>query len=604
MKKTIIFSLFFFVVLGFIGCDKTTYIINFDSNGGSSVTALEVVRGSLYSLPLSTKEGYVLVGWYKSSEFIDEFTEDSKLNSNITLYAKWIEVNEHSITYYDVDSDFSIVTGDFDNYLIGPGNEIHVWEKKYSDMGPLSVTYDISKNFNFAETETVKTIAFGYYYIAVLSSAGRVFTWGENKYGELGNGSTYNSDTPINITDEFDLAVSEKIVSLAVGYKHTVALSSMGRVFTWGFNSSGQLGDKTLISKSSPLDITESLNLGLDEFVINVYAISGRCFVITSTGRLIGWGNNETGELGDNTFFVRQSPIDITPFFNLDIGEKISEVVPGFYHTLAVTSEGRIFTWGKNFQGQLGDGTRLTRMTPTDITAKFYFAEDESIAEIVIEKGIFACTFLLTSTGRLFSWGYNLHGQLGIDSKINNPEPTDISESFRLTEAETITRIQANNMHVVAITSTNRIWAWGYNSTGQIGNKTRIDAPEPIEITEEFGLNNVEVVEDIQTGSLHSVLTTSFGRVFIWGNEQISELEDKTSVYKTTPSEVGSTFYGLNKQIGTDSVYYMASLSLMEPTKTGFVFAGWFTDIGRTQPFYYDTMPNEDLKLYAKWNVG
>ncbi len=603
MKKTIILLLFFLVVLGLIGCDKMTYIINFDSNGGSQVTALEVVRGSLYSLPLSTKEGYVLAGWYTSSEFTSEFTEETKLNSNITLYAKWIEVSEHLISYFDVDPDFSIVTGDFDNYIIGPGNEIHVWEKKFSDMGPLSVTYDISKDFDFTETETVKILAFGYYYKAVLSSSGRVFTWGENKYGELGDGSTYNSDSPKDITDEFGLAVNETIISLAVGYKHTVALSSLGRVFTWGFNSSGQLGDKTLISKSTPIDITESLKLGLDEHVTSIYAISGRCFAITSLGRLLGWGNNETGELGDNTYFVRQAPIDITPFFNLNNGENIIQVVPGFYHTLAVSSEGRIFTWGKNFQGQLGDGTTVRKLTPTDITAKFDFAEGESIADIIIEKGIYASSFLLTSAGRLFTWGYNFHGQLGIDSKINNPEPTDITGSFAISGEEIIIRIEANNMHAFAISSENRIWAWGYNSTGQIGNRTRADALEPIEITDEFGLQEIEMVEDIQTGSLHTVMTTSLGRVFIWGNEQVSELEDKTPVYKTTPSEVGSTFYGINKQIGMDTVYYMESLELLEPTKTGFVFAGWYIDVNRTQPFYFDTMPNEDLKLYAKWII-
>ena len=131
------------------------------------------------------------------------------------------------------------------------------------------------------------------------------------------------------------------------------------------------------------------------------------------------WGINSSGQLGDGTTINRSTPIEITHKFNFGLEEKISEISLGGAHSSALTSTGRLFTWGSNSQGQLGDGTTVNKLTPIDISNKFMLLESDSIIQVALSYDNVGSghSSALSKSGRIFTWGDNWAGQLGDGTK-------------------------------------------------------------------------------------------------------------------------------------------------------------------------------------------
>lgn len=596
--------MFFVIVffLGLTGCEGRTVTISFDANGGNAITPMEVQTDEEeLILPTPSRSGYAFVGWYGSPTDASPYDESTVPESDISLYAKWMAVDQHTIYYYDNNLDFSVVTGDFEDYVIGPMDEFHTLTRIYTDFGPISFTTDWTNVMDFAADETVTEMYFGDTFTVVMTSEGRIFTFGDNYHGELGDGSEYASIQPTEITGNFDLASEETIAMLAVGGMHGILLTTDNRVFTWGYNSHGQLGNGTLINSNLPIDITDNFDLASGETIIKVYAVDNRSFAITSEHKVFVWGNNEKGELGDNSLYSQQLPENITAYFGLAGEEYIDDLVLGGIHSMAVSSAGKIFAWGNNYHGQLGDGTGVRKLVPTDITLQFDFAAGEQVQQLVTAKGVYAHNLLLTTTGRLFVWGFNLHGQLGKGSTDDGLAPMEITANFALDESETIVWIGAINMRSAALTSEGRIFNWGFNQSGQLADGTDEDKLLPEDITGMFSLSEGDEIESIQMGVLHTILTTTYQRIFAWGEEQIESSESEDPAYMLTPTDIGSAFYGFNTLLSADTAYYLETLDLNQPTKSGYVFAGWYQDKERSIPLTDLIMPDKDLILYAKW---
>ncbi|MCK7488537.1 MAG: hypothetical protein MZU97_25865 [Bacillus subtilis] len=228
--------------------------------------------------------------------------------------------------------------------------------------------------------ETITHVSLGYLHSSAITSSGRIFTWGANFYGRLGDGTTTHRSTPVEITARFNLSGGETICHVSLGNQHSAALTSTGRIFTWGRNEYGQLGDGTSTNQSTPVEITARFSLSAGETITQVSLGGDRSAALTSTGRFFTWGSNGFGRLGDGTTTNRFTPVEITSNFVLSAGETITQVSLGIDHSSALTSTGRIFTWGSNDWGQLGDGT-ATRTTPVEITSNFILSAGETIAK-------------------------------------------------------------------------------------------------------------------------------------------------------------------------------------------------------------------------------
>lgn len=290
-------------------------------------------------------------------------------------------------------------------------------------------------NITLEDEETIVSICFGHNNSCALTSSARVLIWGNNSFWQLGLSLVTDYSKIADITSEFDLSKGEKIVSLSSGGSHFSAVTSLNRVFMWGSNDYGQLGTGIKTDSKSLFDMTSKFDLRDGEMIVSVTLGKNHSSAITSFNRLFTWGSNSKGQLGDGTTTDRDTPVDITSRFNLNDDETISLVSLGFAHSSALTSFGRVFVWGRNYLGQLGDGTTTDRYTPIDITSQFYLLGEEKI--VLMSLGS-AHSAVLTSFGRVFTWGSNRFYQLCDSTMKYSSWPIKISSQFNLTHREHI----------------------------------------------------------------------------------------------------------------------------------------------------------------------
>jgi uncharacterized repeat protein (TIGR02543 family) len=512
-----------------------------------------------------TKEGYTFVGWYDNSEFTGDILTEITAGSigDISLYAKW-QINQYEMNYIIFEDAYDPIT----DVPLNPGEII-----------------------------TSVSLGGGGSHTAVITSQGRIFTWGLNTWGQLGDGTTTNSSTPIDITSQFGLVPGESITSVSLGGNNSAVLTSLGRIFTFGYNDTGQLGDGTLVNKSTPIDITSQFNLIQDESIIEIFSGGSHIVGITSSGRLFTWGKNSSGQLGDGTLINKSTPIDITSQLNLIQDESIIEISLGDDHSAVLTSNGRMFTWGYNAYGQIGNNTFIVQLTPTEITDKFYLIDGDMIIKISM-GGSFSSA--LSLNGRLFTWGNNFYGMLGNGTANDSALPNEIMSSFTLNPLEIITNISLGAYHSAAITSEGRIFTWGLNNTGQLGDGTDVNTPIPKDITSQFILSSGDIFTDISLGGTHTSVLTLEGQVFVWGNNDRGQIGDGTQINRLIPTKL-SFFQSTSYQI--DILDFEENIVEYVPNRTGYTFEGWYSDPNLTTLYVFAAMPANDVVLYGKWNV-
>jgi alpha-tubulin suppressor-like RCC1 family protein len=276
-------------------------------------------------------------------------------------------------------------------------------QNSYGQVGDGSLSTKYTPTDVSGLTSGVTAIATGFYHTCALTSAGGVKCWGYNTYGQLGDGTTTSKYTPTDVS-----GLTSGVIAISVGDYHSCAVTSAGGAKCWGYNASGRLGDSTTVSKYVPTDVT-----GLTSGVTAITASSGHTCAIVSGGAKC-WGSNSYGQLGDGTTTGKTSPIDVS-----GLSSGVTMMASDGTHTCALTSAGAAKCWGYNYSGSVGDGTTINRYTPTDVVGL-----GSGVAAITAGTS-HSCA--LTSGGAVKCWGYNGSGQLGIDSYTNKTTPTDVS---------------------------------------------------------------------------------------------------------------------------------------------------------------------------------
>ncbi|WP_372492529.1 RCC1 domain-containing protein, partial [Salinispora arenicola] len=257
-------------------------------------------------------------------------------------------------------------------------------------------------------TITVTAIAAGAAHSLALVAIDVAFAWGGNDRGQLGDGTTTDRTTPVSVS----LPPGITVTDVAAGRNHSLAVTSTGGVLAWGFNSDGQLGDGTTTDSSTPV----AVNLPQGITVTAVAAGRNHSLAITSAGGVLAWGDNFFGQLGDGTTIDRSTPVSV----NLPEGITATAVAASGLHSLATTSTGRLLAWGNNTQGQLGDGTTTNSSVPVAVSLPALVT-----VTAVVAGGFHSLA--ITSAGTALAWGNNSNGQLGDGTTTDSSTPVAIN---------------------------------------------------------------------------------------------------------------------------------------------------------------------------------
>ena len=371
----------------------------------------------------------------------------------------------------------------------------------------------------------VVAVSASYAHTCALTSGGAVRCWGQNAYGQLGDGTTTNRSAPVAVS-----GLGSGVVAIATGSWHTCALTSGGAVLCWGINTFGQLGDGTTTTRFVPVAVS-----GLGSGVVAVAAGPGHTCAITSGGALQCWGLNAYGQLGDGTTTNRSTAVTVS-----GLGSGVVTVGTGGYSSCAVTGGGAVQCWGYNAFGQLGDGTTTQRLTPVAVSG--------------LGTGVVAVTVgdehacALTSGGAVQCWGWNGMGQLGDGTTTDRWTPVPVSGL--LSGANTV---GAGAFHTCAVTSGGALQCWGFNLYGEIGDGTTTDRLTPVTV---IGLAGGETT--VAAGGDHTCAVTTGGGVECWGRNAAGQLGDGTTTAHVMPVAVN----GLGSDVIAVTAGYSHSCAL------------------------------------------
>jgi len=301
----------------------------------------------------------------------------------------------------------------------------------------------------------VKTITAGKEHTCALLMSGEVKCWGQNQYGQLGDGTYYAGHrTPMPV-----VGLPSDIVAISAGRFHNCALTSGGEVFCWGQNTNGQLGDGTTTRSSTPVKVGFS-----NKTIIQISAGYSHTCAVSSGGEAFCWGANGSGRLGDGTSVQRLTPTVVS-----GLTSGVKSISSGLDHTCALMTNGDLKCWGNNAEGQIGDGTTVTRLTPTKVTGL-----TENI--IRVSSG-YLHTCAVNKSGGVSCWGLNRSGQIGDGTTTSRLQPVGVSGL-----SSGIVAISTGQDFSCALGADSGVKCWGHNGFGQLGDMTNNGKLTPVDV--------------------------------------------------------------------------------------------------------------------------
>jgi alpha-tubulin suppressor-like RCC1 family protein len=340
---------------------------------------------------------------------------------------------------------------------------------------------------------------------APAGSGSKVYAWGGNWYGQLGNGTTNYIPYPVLVTG------LDGVTAVAAGKSHTIALSGDGTVWTCGGNWYGQLGDGTKMNRSLPLQVKLPDGTPLRE-ITAVAVGDGHTVALKRDGSVLVWGE-KLAEGRDGG--IQAVPTGLPGLSN------VTAIAAGDYHAVALRSDNTVWAWGANDRGQLGDGTKTTRPAPVQVK----LADGNPLSGIVALAAGGRGSVALRNDRTVWTWGnfgQNMHsiGRLVGGTETLTPVQVQLTDGAPLNG---ITVIAAGDGHAVALRSDTTVWAWGANNRCQLGDGTQTYRPAPVQVKAADGNPLSGITAIAAAGRVMTLAIRDDRTVWMWGSRASSE---------------------------------------------------------------------------------
>lgn len=457
---------------------------------------------------------------------------ESTLQSDLRTMATQLSVSSQTDGSYPATLPSDIRTSD-DNAAIyqGDGNTfcLSLTSKKHTSLS-FYTTQDGSIQSGTCATVATQ-ISVGGQHTLVLGSDGKVYAWGNNASGQLGDNTSSTRASPIPASDYGSLT-GKKVTQISAASDASFALDSDGTVHAWGFNNSYQLGDGTTTLKRTPIIVNGGSLAG--KTVVAISAGAMHVLALASDGTLHAWGYNGFGSIGNSSTTSQPLPIAINSFGSI-AGKTITKIFGSNTNSYALASDGTLHAWGMNTDGQIGNGAATTQETRAVQISSVGSLAGKTVTTLgrgAVSRHMIA----IASDGTIHAWGKNTNSQLGNGSSTLSRSPINIGSQGSLSGTTAASAGLGAEFSIVS-TSNGATHTWGLNSSSQLGNGATSTATTPIAINTSGALNGV-TISSVGAGTAHAVALGSDGKLYAWGINNFGQVGDATTVTRTTPVTV------------------------------------------------------------------
>jgi len=377
--------------------------------------------------------------------------------------------------------------------------------------------------------------------VGLAANQSTIYAWGNNIYGQIGDGTTTNVDKPTAVIDRSELDGSYIKQVIGGGY-HTMVLTENGNVYAWGLNAQCQIGVGDTVNRLKPTLVATAGTPMAGKRIVSIGAGRFHSLAVDDQGVAYAWGDNSAGQLGDGSYTNRCNPIAVavsgTPMAgkNIDIIKSNSNSLT----TIALDkTEGRAYTWGDNWAGKLGIGTTAVGnvTTPRAVVIAGTPMAGLGLEDVESET---SATFFLSTTNRIFVVGTNRDGQWGNPAAPVEGAGSDTSVAVEVPTVGTpiagkdIIQISGDGHHGVALDSDGIVYSWGWNYVGQVGvgsatifecGATFNSCVRPLRAVVTAGTPMAgRKITSISTGDRWTYAVASDGTAYSWGHNNSGQL--------------------------------------------------------------------------------
>lgn len=379
------------------------------------------------------------------------------------------------------------------------------------------VMMTVSPSLSPLVAATVTSVDVGWDHACALHS-GQVWCWGRNAYGQLGNRTTTDNNGAVRAKKNNNNELANA-TTMATGGFHTCAVTN-GQVWCWGYNRWGQLGDRSVVNRNGAVRAAKNNGNELTG-VTAITAGSNHTCAITS-GQVWCWGANGYGQLGNRSTTDRQAAVRAVKNDGSAL-TNVTAIAAGSYHTCALTN-GRVWCWGSNASGQLGNNTLVGALGATQV--KVAGGAALTGATQVGAGGSTSCAVV---SGGARCWGNNQYGQVGDRTTANKIVATPVLQVNGNAFAN-VTRVDVGTFHTCAV-SQRKSYCWGENGYGSLGNRLQMNFSGAT-LSQKNDGTALDAVTSVAAGA-YTTCAVNATQAWCWGNNVYGQVGDRSRTMRT-----------------------------------------------------------------------